>query len=351
MNRKENLLRTLNGGNTGHIPVTPHWWGLYKFAHAGLIKDYSGESEAWSMGGEALARVDVGFYESFQPDMFHLTAGPSALVESDAVRVEKERLIQAVRELESLAVIDEYVEAFYPGKEDILRSGTFDHVGILSCRYGQNALLMLNEGNPVCSVLDPHGCVGFENGLVALMEKPEKMEYLLHKCYAATLPRMEALKQMGGNGYIGSETYCAADLISPQVYRSVIFDAQRDFYRAVEAMGLIPITYFLGDVLPLLSDIRQLGVKALMVEEGKKGIRLDIGEIYRLLEGEVCLFGNLDSVHVLQDGTRDEVVRETRKQLAACAHGGFVMANGCPVSFSTPPENISAMIEATRTFP
>jgi hypothetical protein len=349
MNRKENLLRTLDGEDTGFVPATPHWWGLYKFEHAGLLSDYDQESMAWGMGGAELAEVDARFYESFRPDMFHLTTGPVRATDSDPVALEKRRILQAVHDLESLSVIDEYVDAFYPDRETVLRSGAFDHIRILSHKYGSETLMMLNEGNPVSWVLDPHGCIGFENGLVAMMEKPDRMEYLLRKCYAATLPRMAALKEMGGDGYIGSETYCAADLISPRKYREVIFGAQRDFYKAVGAMGLIPVTYFLGDVFPLLEDLKELGVKALMVEEGKKGIRLDIGEIYRGLEGEVCLFGNLDSVYILQMGTRDDVVRETRRQLETCNRGGFVMANGCPISFSTPAANIRAMLDTART--
>ena len=60
------------------------------------------------------------------------------------------------------------------------------------------------------------------------------------------------------------------------------------------------------------------------------------------------LFGNLDSVYILQMGSREDVVRETRRQVKACHRGGFVMANGSPVSFKTPPGNIRAMIETVR---
>lgn len=348
MTKRENLLRTLNGEKTEQMPVTPHWWGLYKFEMAGMLTDYTKEQEAWNTGGEALARIDAAFFETFQPDMFHLTAGPSRTTESDAIRREKQRLVDAVRTLDSLSAIDEYVDACYPDKQEILKSGVFDHIRILSRTYGGEVLLVLNEGNPVCEVLDPHGCVGFENGLIALKEQPDALAYLLRKCYAATLPRIEALKKAGGDGYIGSETYCSADLISPQTYRDVIFEAQQAFYTAVGKMGVVPITYFLGDVNPLLDSLCDLGAKALMVEESKKVIHLDIGTIYRKLEGRMALFGNLDSVYTLQLGTPEQVARETRKQMQVCDQGGFIMANGCPVSFTTPPENVHAMIRTVR---
>ena len=348
MTKRENLLRTLNGEDTGRMPVTPHWWGLYKFELAGLLADYSTEDKAWGIGGEDLARIDEAFYEAFDPDMFHLTAGPSRTVEDPATFREKTRILEAVRALESRSVIDEYVDAFYPDKETILRSGVFDHIRILADKYGGSVLLVLNEGNPICNVLDPHGCLGFEDGLIALKEQPERVAYLLERAYLAMLPRIEALKACGGDGYIGSETYCSADLIDPRTYRAVIFDAQQAFYKAVDHMGIVPITYFLGDVNPLLDSLCKLGAKGLMVEESKKGILLDVGDIHRRLEGRMTLFGNLDSVGVLQMGSVDEVVEETRRQIQACQGGGFVMANGCPISFSTPRENIRAMIRTAR---
>lgn len=348
MTPKENIVRTLQGGATGRMPVTPHWWGLYKFELAGLIGDYNQETLAWSLAGRELANIDARFHETFRPDMFHLTTGASRTVQSEAVRQEKTRLVEAVARLESRAVIDEFVSSHYSSKAEVLASGVFDHIRLLSERYGSEHLLMLNEGNPICWLLDPHGVLGFEGGLVSLMENPDRVEYLLHACYEAMLPRMEALKEAGGDGYIGSETYCSADIMSPDLYRRMIFPAQKRFYTAVRDMGLIPVTYFTGEVNPLLDDIAELGVAALMVEEGKKGFTLDIGEIYDKLDGRIGLFGNLDSVYTLRMGSREDVVRETKRQIQACNRGGFVMANGSPVCFRTPLENIRAMIETVR---
>lgn len=348
MNSRENLLKTLNGINTGQIPVTPHWWGLYKFEMTGLLEDYSKEADAWSMNGAELAKVDSYFYEMFRPDMFHLTTCATRFPDSEAVAEEKKRIFDAVYDLESYSVIDEYITAFYQDKKTVLDSGVFDHVKILFEKYADTCAFFLNEGNPISWILDPHGCVGFENGLISMLEKPDKMEYLIHHCYRALLPRMEALKQMGADGYIGSETYCSADIISPELYRKMIFDAQRFFYTSIEKMGLIPITYFLGNIVPLIEDIKELGVKGLMIEESKKNFKLDVDSIYDKLERVVCLFGNLDSVYVMQKGTKDDVVRETLRQINACNKGAFIMSNGCPISFSTPPSNISAMIETAK---
>ncbi len=348
------MMRALQGAKGGPVPVTPHWWGLYKFQYAGLIRGYAEEALAWSMTGAELAAVDERFYRSFLPDMLHLTAGAvrpgtDAAGRAAERRREAERLLPELRRLDSAAVIDEFACLVSPSKEEILASGVFDHVSILARTQGDSVFIAMNEGNPICTALDPDGWLGFEQGLVLMAERPQRVAYLLARLYEGLGPRMQALAECGCRGYIGSETYCSADIVSPAMYREIVFPAQERFYRAVASRGLVPITYFLGDVVPLLGDIARLGVAGLMVEETKKGFSLDVVEIARQLEGAVCLFGNLDSIWCLLRGSEEDVRRETARQLHAARFGPFVMSSGSPVAFNTPAANIQAMISAART--
>ncbi len=176
----------------------------------------------------------------------------------------------------------------------------------------------MNEGNPICTALDPSGWLGFEQGLLLMAERPDNFAALLAGLYAGLLPRMEALAACGAHGYIGSETYCGADIISASMYRDLVHPAQELFYRGVSEIGLAPIAYFCGDILSRLSPLVGMdGLCGLMVEEPKKGARIDSLEIAERLEGALCLFGNLDSVHCLLRGSAEEVRRETLRQLGA----------------------------------
>jgi hypothetical protein len=336
----------------GTLRVTLHWWGLYKFQHAGLIRGYEQEAAAWALSGAELASVDERFYRGFKPDMLHLTTGavrPSAPAAQAAARErEAAKLLPELRRLDSPSVIDEFASLVSPPASEVLGSGVFDHVRILARTFGDRAFIALNEGNPICTVLDPHGWLGFEHGLTLMAERPDNFARLLLRLYEGLLPRMHALAECGCHGYIGSETFCSADLISPDMYRALVFPAQAAFYRAVAGLGLTPICYFLGNVMPLLSDLRQLGARGLMVEEPKKGFELDVVEIARRLEGSLCLFGNLDSIWCLLRGSTDDVRRETARQMQAARFGPFVMANGSPVAFDSPEENLRAMMAAAR---
>lgn len=342
MNARERILNTFNGRSVDRPPATCHWWGLYKFQHAGFIRGYEDADAAWNLYGSTLASVDRHFYEEFRPDTFHLTAGGKRI---DCAPSDTEEILHAVRRMDSKAAIDRFIQFRYPHDGSAYQE--FEHVRLLRESYGDTAFLSLNEGNPICEVLDPSGVMGFEDGMVALIEHPDLMEYLIYEMYDALLYRMGILKECGADAYIGSETYCSNDLISDALYREIIFPAQQHFYRELANIGLIPIVYFLGDISPRIKYIKELGVTGLMVEESKKNFRLDIGDIYAQLEQTVTLFGNVDSVDILQKGDTGAVAREVRRQRSLCNKGRFISSNGCPISFGTPVENIRALLQSS----
>ncbi|HNT37354.1 MAG TPA: uroporphyrinogen decarboxylase family protein, partial [bacterium] len=93
-----------------------------------------------------------------------------------------------------------------------------------------------------------------------------------------------------------------------------------------------------------------LPIKALMIEESRKGFELDPVRIRHELTESITLFGNLDTVSTLRFGTPEQVRQETITQLQALSHGRFVMANGSPIAPETPRENVHTMIETTRGY-
>lgn len=349
MTSREIVINTINGIPTERTAVTPHWWGLYKFEIALGMKDYSEEYKAWGLDAESLAKIDSEFYELFKPDIFHLTTAPSVTPFSEERNRRIWDSLEKIKNSLSCPDIDAYINAIYQSDDEIAESGVFSHVTILREKY-PDVFIAVNEGNPICSILDPYGIIGFERGLIALKENPGFMAELTYKLYEAVLPRMRALKAAGADGYIGSETYCSCDLISPDTYKNLIFPAQKYFYTETKKAGLYPFVYYCGEIFPILDYICELGADALLVEEAKKNFRLEIGEIYKKIDGRMTLFGNLDSVDILQKGTKDDVRKETARQIRACGNGRFIMANGCPVSFSTPIENVMEMIETAKNF-
>jgi hypothetical protein len=252
-------------------------------------------------------------------------------------------------DLRSLSAVDAYVrDRIHMGAGLIEELGYTDHVRRIAAGYGDEALVIVNLPSPVCEIFDPlTGYLGFEAGLLAIHDHPEGLLRLLERCYESHLEWARAYARAGAHAFVVSETFFSPDLVGPEVYCRFLKGLHRDYFREIESCGLIPICYFLGDVNPLLDDLTEIGIRGLLVEEGKKTFRLEVGEIWRRLEGRLALFGNLDSIAVLQDGTPEQVRAEVRRQQSQ-APSGFVVANGSPITPGTPPENLQAMVQACR---
>ena len=77
----------------------------------------------------------------------------------------------------------------------------------------------------------------------------------------------------------------------------------------------------------------------------------DIYEIKAQYGDKITLVGNIDVASVLSFGTPTEVRESTREHIERLgADGGYVVCSSHSIIDSVPPENYTAMIEATKEF-
>jgi hypothetical protein len=381
---KANFLKTLNLEKTERISCAPHWWGTYKYEVSG----YDFRKDAWS-DGKTLSRVYADFYEKFRPDWFHLHIGTptyfknSEIFESDGKfylsvdptnrSVKKEDRYFSVNSKDDEEIVDfpdyllgsrvnkpkvdlggrKKIDAFiqryiHMSAGEIIAMGYVDHVVRIVEMYGEEVLVAVHIPSAICEIFDPHtGYVGFESGLLAFHDNPEGMRYLIEQCYEEQLEWVRAFAEAGAHAFIISESYISPDIAGPQIYRDFLKPVHRDYFQEVSNTGMLPICNFWGDVMPVLEDMKEINIKALMVEESKKSFTLDIGRILQSVVDELAVFGNLDSLTLLHDGSPGMIRKEVIRQKARSS-GNFIAANGSPITPGTPEENVKAMITAAK---
>ena len=351
MNPKQRTLKALHGEKTDAVAAGLHGWGMYKFAFAGVLSDYSREKEAWRIHGRELADIEVKFHETFKPDFMHLA---EAFFESKKERINDpahSRLLHAVRKLESRSTIDEFLDIVYLSARDLGKTGKFDHLRILADKYGDEFFIFLETEGPIHDLLDEDGIMGFQLGMTQILDRPGMLTYLIEAMYRRQLRYVEAVKNYGAHGYAQSVSYFGADLVSPEVYKNHLVPIQKDFYTEVERMGLVPIMNFWGNIGPIARYIRHTGIRGLLIDESRKGYVLDVGEIKRDLGSDIGLFGNVSAEHTLGTGSVEDVRREVISQIEKAAmNGGFLSCCGPPITFGTPVENVKALVDAARNY-
>lgn len=226
-----------------------------------------------------------------------------------------------------------------------LESGMFDHVQALTSQVGKEIMIFPNMGGP-CGELGSD----FEDRMVRVFDGPDDVhQNLLSACRGSAFARVKASRLCGADGFIFSLGYGGAmDLISPALTRRIHLDPWIEFFDQIRRIGMFPVGYFLGNVLPYMDIIMETRPAGVLIEESKKGFNLDPVAIRKRLPSEIVLFGNVDSL-LLLNGTPHKIEAEVRRQARARDYGPFVFDNGSPICPGTPPDNLRAFLDAARS--
>ncbi len=139
---------------------------------------------------------------------------------------------------------------------------------------------------------------------------------------------------------------CSASghLISPAIYKDFALEPARRTCEAYKEAGGVVI-YHASEELPAMIDLQaDAGFSILSVGPG-----IDIEEARRIVNGRVCLCGNVDPLAILARGTPDKVRQEVERVVRnVSAHGGHIMNSGEMVPRETPEENVRAYVEVAR---
>ncbi len=181
---------------------------------------------------------------------------------------------------------------------------------------------------------------GFEGMMLMIGEQPDLVKRACPHCTARALDDIRQAAILGASGVLIWE--CFSDMISLDAYESFSVPCMRRVVEECRSLGLRSIYGFSGNPAGKLEAICSIGADALAFEESKKGFVVDIHELAAFIDGRCTLFGNLDSINVLQDGSEADLRGAIAEQIAAGRRNRnrFVVSPGSPVTPATPAERV-----------
>jgi len=147
-----------------------------------------------------------------------------------------------------------------------------------------------------------------------------------------------------GDDYAGQKSM----LISPELWRRFIKPRLAAQVQAARENGMDVLLHSCGAVRPILADLIDIGVSALLVfQTTAEG--MDPESIARDFGGRMVFYGGMDVQRLLSFGTRADVAREVRRNADAFATcGGYVVANSHHGVTTINGDNVIAMFEETK---
>ncbi|MBM3240996.1 hypothetical protein FJZ31_32335 [Candidatus Poribacteria bacterium] len=192
------------------------------------------------------------------------------------------------------------------------------------------------------------GAFSYQGAMVAIHDKPKVFGYFIER---ATEERLQYIRSASYyvDGFWFDEYY--TDVISPEHYEEYVFRPNLRLAKAIRENGKLSMYYFCGDIMQKLDKALELAVDAIAFEESKKWFEVEIAEVKKRVGNQKALMGNIDGLHLLPKGNKEQIESEVKRQLAAAAKdGGFVMGAGSPIAPDTPTENMLVFLNATRKF-
>jgi len=187
--------------------------------------------------------------------------------------------------------------------------------------------------------------------MVIQRERPKLLHYILERQLEITKIMMEVWAEVGIHGVYVEEVFTGADLISPRDYDEFVFAYNQPYFKHMSGLGLQPIHYVCGDVIPRLEQIAQLDITAVGVEESKKNFVIEIEEVIRQVGDRVAVLGNIDAVRYGQNASLEDMAAEANRQLAIGQDAqGFFLSTGSPFPLDTNPRLIDTMIATAHAF-
>lgn len=246
---------------------------------------------------------------------------------------------------ETRSEIDRLVPIAHPFDADAFRGrGQQDtSVGI------RESTELLTYGHVASPLWGLYNTLGYEWMMVFLAEDPGLAAYAGRRLLSLSVERIKLIETMGADAVWIEE--CLTDQISPKLFGDLNVPLVRRCVEEIHDRGMKSIYYYCGNPHDRLDLILDCGADAIHFEETKKNFTIDIENVVDQVDGRCVVFGNIDAIDLLPNGSRDELELEIRRQIRAGRRNGgrFVLSTGSPITPGTSVGRVRFYTDTART--
>ncbi len=181
---------------------------------------------------------------------------------------------------------------------------------------------------------------GFEEMMIKIAMNPELIEYACKKFLEVSMYNVQIAVALGAKGIWIED--CFSDLISGKDYEKLNLPFTLKQIEYIKKLNLKSIYNFMGNPKGKLEYIISSGADAVALEEGKKNFDINIEDIVKKVNGKCTVLGNVDSLKIIPNGSREELKKEVLRQIAAGKNNKnrFIMCSGSPITPATSIERL-----------
>jgi MtaA/CmuA family methyltransferase len=340
MNSREIVFKALKGEDTSRPacgPLAVHF----------CASDNGVSIEDFTLNSSVHAECILRYHEKYLPDAVWISADTWVTAEAMGASVRfpgknqpmsglQEGFIHSSKDLKRIPNPDPYVQGRQPLLLEALShvvEALGNDVFIVGC-FDQSSFSL------ACQV------AGMASVMTKLTEDPPFLEALMEKGLEYSLAYAKAIAACGADMLSTGDS--PAGLIGPIQYTNTIVPVQRRLFSALKKTGKILSLHICEDSTAILEDMAATGADVLEIDH-----QVSIGKAWEKVGDRVALWGNIDPVTVLLQGSSQEVSSSVRGLISEVKELGcrkFILSSGCTLAPTTPSENLHAFIRESRTW-
>ncbi|MCS7221983.1 MAG: hypothetical protein N0A15_11975 [Anaerolineae bacterium] len=188
--------------------------------------------------------------------------------------------------------------------------------------------------------------VGETNLFSLLYDDPDLIHYLSQRILEQTIEEIRALATAGDDAIYVDDALTTCDMISVDFYERFSFPYVKAMVDEIHALGKKAVLIYFGGVMDRVKQIASLRADSLIVETSMKSYVNNLAEIAAKVGDSICLWGNIDPIGVVQNGTDEDLRRAIVEQVAIGKRvGRFIISTGSPITPLTPLPRIRRFID------
>jgi len=191
--------------------------------------------------------------------------------------------------------------------------------------------------------------VGMENLMIKFFRDPDFVHRVAAMATQYNLKQLDMLVDAGLDVLVVEDDIATthAPMISPQHFRQFVNPYNRKIVERAQQRGLKVVRHSDGNLWALLDMLLETGYDGLNPLEPHAGMELK--KVKQYCGDKICLLGNIDCIHLLPEGTPEQVEAAVIKAIEdAAGGGGYILCSSNSLHPAVNPENCIAMFEAVK---
>lgn len=192
---------------------------------------------------------------------------------------------------------------------------------------------------------------GTQNFFIDVADDPDFVKKIVNFSVDYNIQLAKNAAKFGADIVCSSDDLCdnRGPLISPYSFQTLFYPGFKKVVKNAKDFGLYFIKHTDGNVLPFMDLIIEAGCNGYDVIDLTANMSLSYFK--KNFGKKICLFGNVDIANVLQNGTKDDVIKDVLRCLKEGAEGGsYIIKSSSDVHRGTKPENLVTMMESIKKF-